>query len=141
MALMCDTKSAIVPKWVPSQVPQAHELRVVVAQYYKGLYGDFSDRYLACVQMSPLPRKKIGRRNVVSSPDFFLRERGRLYTGYLYLEVKNSNKNSSELLTHLWCFLSSFGRFIGRFQRVFIVLPLFVIYTTYIRTTAYVRYI
>ena len=69
MALMCDTKSASVPKWVPSQVPQAHELRVVVAQYYKGLYGDFSDRYLACVQMSPLPRKKIGRRD-----DFFLRE-------------------------------------------------------------------
>ena len=35
---------------------------------------------LACVQTSPLPHKKIGRR--VSSPDFFLREGGRLYTGY-----------------------------------------------------------
>ena len=74
-------------------------VRIVVAQYYKGLYGDFSDRYLACVQTSPLPQKKIGRRNVVSSLDFFLREGGRLYTGYRYLGVKNSNKNSSELLT------------------------------------------
>ena len=34
-----------------------------------------------------------------------------------------------------------FGHFIWRFQWVFIVLPLFVIYTTYIRTTAYVRFI
>ena len=81
-------------------------VRIVVALYYEGLYGDFSDRYLG---------------------------------------VKNSNKNSSEFLTlspslNLWCFLSIFGRFIGRFQRV-LVLPLFVIYTTYIRTTAYVRYI
>ena len=33
-------------------------VRIVVAQYYKGLYGDFSDRYLACVQTSPLPQKK-----------------------------------------------------------------------------------
>ena len=75
-------------------------VRIVIAQYYpEGLYGEFSDRYLACVQTSPLPQKKIGRRNVVSSPNFFLREGGRLYTGYRYLEVKNSNENSSELLT------------------------------------------
>ena len=31
---------------------------------------------IACVQTSPLPQKKIGRR------DFFLREGGSLYTGY-----------------------------------------------------------
>ena len=35
---------------------------------------------LACVQPSPFPQKKTGR--TVSSPDFFLREGGRLYTGY-----------------------------------------------------------
>ena len=40
---------------------------------------------IACVQTSPLPReKKIGRRDLcteVSSPDFFLREGRRLFTG------------------------------------------------------------
>ena len=36
---------------------------------------------LACVQTSPLPQKKFGRRDDVSSPPL-LREGGRLYTGY-----------------------------------------------------------
>ena len=36
---------------------------------------------IARVQTSPLPQKKIGRRDNVSSPDFFLREGGRLYKG------------------------------------------------------------
>ena len=36
----------------------------------------------------PPSEKKIGRRDVVSSPDFFLREGGRLYTGYELLVVR-----------------------------------------------------
>ena len=36
----------------------------------------------------PSLRKKIGRRDDVSSPDFFLREGGRLYTGYELLVVR-----------------------------------------------------
>ena len=38
--------------------------------------------HVACVQTFPLPQKKIGRRDVLSSPDFFPREGGRLNTGY-----------------------------------------------------------
>lgn len=36
---------------------------------------------LACVQTTPLPQKKIGRRDDFFSPDFFLGRGGRLYTG------------------------------------------------------------
>ena len=40
--------------------------------------------HLACVQTSPLPQKKSGEEKSLFSR-FFLREGGRLYTGYIHL--------------------------------------------------------
>ena len=40
--------------------------------------------HLACVHTSPLPQKKLGEETILFSR-FFLREGGRLYTGYIHL--------------------------------------------------------
>ena len=67
-----------------------HKLKnVVIGRNWDHFF--YPSELLACVQTYRRPpslRKKIGRRDDVSSPDFFLREGGRLYTGYELLVVR-----------------------------------------------------
>ena len=71
-------RAATTAEWGPYDPTMATSMKT-------SLKIDFASFHLACVQTSPLPQKRIGRRDDVSSPDFFLREGGRLYTGYLSL--------------------------------------------------------